>query len=132
MDVLGRRNGAEKRKWTSGESQVNSIHNVGFIVSSRKAHSACPCRTGHVAQSLTCMATIANLTADPGVASSIPAWSHTFVEVGHEIISTVILLPSVIPLNHYELQGLLSVTSESMCTNYWITSCSSLSRKKCG
>ena len=24
---------AEKRKWTSGESQVNSIHNVGFIIS---------------------------------------------------------------------------------------------------
>ena len=33
MDVLGRRNGAEKRKWISGESQVNSIHNVGFIIS---------------------------------------------------------------------------------------------------
>ena len=33
-------------------------------------------------------------TADPGVASSIPARSHTFVEIDHEIISTVILLPS--------------------------------------
>ena len=33
MDVLGRRNAAEKRKWTSGESQVNAIHNVGFIIS---------------------------------------------------------------------------------------------------
>ena len=33
MDVLGRQNGAEKRKWTSGESKVNSIHNVGFIIS---------------------------------------------------------------------------------------------------
>ena len=55
---------------------------------------------GRVAQSLTCLATIANLTADPGVASSIPAWSHTFVEIDHEIISTVILLPSVLPLNH--------------------------------
>ena len=32
------------------------------------------------------------LTADPGVASSIPAWYHTFVEIDHEIISTVILL----------------------------------------
>ena len=32
------------------------------------------------------------LTADPGVASSIPVWSHTFVEIDHEIISTVILL----------------------------------------
>ena len=31
---------------------------------------------------------------DPGVASSIPARSHSFVEIDHEIISTVILLPS--------------------------------------
>ena len=29
-------------------------------------------------------------------------------------------------------EGLLSVTSESMCTNYWLTACSSLPRKKCG
>ena len=36
----------------------------------------------------------AKLTADPGVASSIPARYHTFVEIDHEIISTVILLPS--------------------------------------
>ena len=34
------------------------------------------------------------LTADQGVTSSIPAWSHTFVEIDHEIISTFILLPS--------------------------------------
>ena len=47
---------------------------------------------GHVAQSVTCLATDACLTADPGVASSIPARSHTFVETDHEIISTVILL----------------------------------------
>ena len=25
--------------------------------------------------------------ADPGVLSSIPAWSHTFIEIDHEIIS---------------------------------------------
>ena len=31
---------------------------------------------------------------NPGVASSIPARSHTFVEIDHEIISTVILLHS--------------------------------------
>ena len=49
---------------------------------------------GHVAQSVTCLATAACLTAVPGVASSIPVWSHTFVEIDHEIISTVILLPS--------------------------------------
>ena len=35
-----------------------------------------------------------DLTADPGVASSVPAQSHTFVEIDHEIISTVILFPS--------------------------------------
>ena len=49
---------------------------------------------GRVAQSVTCLATDACLTADPGVASSILAWSHTFMEIDHEIISTVILLPS--------------------------------------
>ena len=51
---------------------------------------------GRVAQSVTCMATGASLAADPGVASSIPARSHTFVEIGREIISTVILLPSAV------------------------------------
>ena len=51
-------------------------------------------KPGPVAQSVTCLATDACLTADPGVASSIPARSHTFVEIDHEIISTVILLPS--------------------------------------
>ena len=49
---------------------------------------------GRVVQSVTCLATDACLTADPGVASSIPARYHTFVEIDDEIISTVILLPS--------------------------------------
>ena len=49
-------------------------------------------KPGRVAQSVTCLATDARLTADPGVASSIPAWFHTFVDIDHEIISTVILL----------------------------------------
>ena len=49
---------------------------------------------GCVAQSVTCLVTDVCLTADPGVASSIPARSHTLVEIDHEIISTVILLPS--------------------------------------
>ena len=35
----------------------------------------------------------ASLTADLGVASSIPTRFHIFVEIDHEIISTVILLP---------------------------------------
>ena len=61
-----------------------------------KSHVMAP---GRVAQSVTCLATDACLTADPGVAdpgvaSSIPARSHTFVEIDHEIISSVILLPS--------------------------------------
>ena len=64
------------------------------------------------------------LTADPGVASSIPARSHTFVEIdfyGHSP-----------PFRWFIQEGLLSVTSESMCTNNWLTACSSLPRKKCG
>ena len=52
---------------------------------------------GRVAQSVTCLATDACLTADPGVASSIPVRSHTFVEIDHEMISTVIL---PLPLIH--------------------------------
>ena len=49
---------------------------------------------GRVAQSVTCLATDACLTADPGVGSLIPARSHTFMEIDHKIISTVILLSS--------------------------------------
>ena len=50
--------------------------------------------SGCEAQSVTCLATDASLTGDPGVGSSIMARSHIFVEIDHEIISTVILLPS--------------------------------------
>ena len=39
----------------------------------------------HVAQPVMCLATDASLTADPGVASSIPARSHTFVEIDHDV-----------------------------------------------
>ena len=49
---------------------------------------------GRVAQLVKCLATDACLTADPRVMSSILVWSHTFMEIDHEIISTVILLPS--------------------------------------
>ena len=49
---------------------------------------------GRIAQSVMCLATDASLTADPGVTSSILVRSHTFVEIDHEIISMVILLPS--------------------------------------
>ena len=46
-----------------------------------------------------------SLTADPAVGSSIPSQSHTFVEIDHEIISTVILLSSAKIIQ----EGLLSV-----------------------
>ena len=49
----------------------------------------------------------------PWAASSIPARSYTFVEIDHEIISMVILLPSADSFK----KVCLSVTSESMCTN---------------
>ena len=41
----------------------------------------------------TCLTTNAHLTEEPGNLSWIPACSHTFVEIDHEIISMVILLP---------------------------------------
>ena len=47
-----------------------------------------------IAQSVTCLTVDMCLTVDPGVASSIPVLSHTFVEIDYEIISTAILLPS--------------------------------------
>ena len=39
-------------------------------------------------KSVTCLTADMCLTADPGVVSSFPARSHTFVEIDHEIIST--------------------------------------------
>ena len=45
-----------------------------------------PVLPGCVGQSVTCLATDVCLTAIPMVASSIPARSHTFVEIDHEII----------------------------------------------
>ena len=53
--------------------------------------------------------------ADPGVVSSKTAWPHTFVEIDQEIFSLGIPLFSLIQ------KGLLSVTSESMCMEYWLT-----------
>ena len=53
--------------------------------------------------------------SDPGIVSLIPTQSHTFVEIDHETVSTVILLLPQIQ------EELVSVTSESMCTKYWLT-----------
>ena len=51
-------------------------------------------KPGSLVQSVTCLATDMSLPANPVIVSLIPARSHTFVEIDHEIISTVILLPS--------------------------------------
>ena len=59
-------------------------------------HSCSP-GPGCVAQLVTCLTADTCMNADPGVASQILAWSHTFIEIDHEIISMAILLPSVGP-----------------------------------
>ena len=69
---------------------VKTIQLIVGVTDNINYHS----HTCRVAQSVTCLATDACLTADPVVASSIPARYHTFEEIDHEIISTVILLPS--------------------------------------
>ena len=50
-----------------------------FIVSNQKEESISIQRVNNISQV---------------VASLIPAWSHTFMEIDHEIISMAILLPS--------------------------------------
>ena len=81
---------------------------------------------GCVIQSVTCLATDTSLIADPGVPSPIPARSHTFVEIDHEIISRVILLPSAESFK----KGCCQLQAKSMFTKYWLTACSSMPRKK--
>ena len=49
---------------------------------------------GRIGHAVICLATDASLTADRGVASLIPARFHTFMEIDHEMISMVVLLPS--------------------------------------
>ena len=49
---------------------------------------------GRVEHSVTCLAADTCLTADPGFPSLIPVRSHTFIEIYHKTISTVIPLPS--------------------------------------
>ena len=51
----------------------------------------------------------------PGAHKIDPPPSHIFVGIDHEIISTVILLPLLIQ------EGVLSITSESVCLKYWLT-----------
>ena len=62
-----------------------------------------------------CLAADTCLSADPAVATSIRAQSHTFAEIDHEIISKAIRLPFAVQ------EGFRSVTSESMFNKNWLT-----------
>ena len=76
------------------------------------SHNFCCLYRGPVAQSVTYLATDACLTADTGVPSSIPARSHNFVEIDHEIISTVILLRSAVSYKKGCCQLLVKVCAQ--------------------
>ena len=82
--------------------------------------------SGRVAQWVTCLATDTSLTADSGVGSLIPARSHTFMEIDHEIISMVILLPYAESFK----KGCCQLQAKVWCMKYWLIACSSLPRKK--
>ena len=99
--------------------------NDNVTVSWSHHQSGWPRTRGRVVQSVKSLATDVSLTADPGIASLIPARSHDFVEIDHEIISTVILLPSAESFK----KGLCQLQA-SMWAKYWFTACSSLPRKK--
>ena len=71
----------------SGHFQVNE-----FLTSGLEFHSL-PEQTG---PSVMCPTTDARLTADPGVANSIPSRSHSFVEIDHKMFFTIILLPATV------------------------------------
>ena len=60
-----------------------------------------------------CLATDVSLTADPGVASLIPTRYHTFLVIDHEIISTVILLPTAESLKKSCCQLQVKVCAQS-------------------
>ena len=57
------------------EPQIPSLQGKWFIHYSTAAPSGLI--SSRVAQSVACLTTDAYLSADPGVASSIPAWSYT-------------------------------------------------------
>ena len=63
----------------------------------------------HVAQS------VVSRTADSRVIRTILARSYTSVDIDYEIISTVFLLLTLIQ------EGLKLVTSQNMCTKYWLS-----------
>ena len=59
------------------------------------------------------------LTADPGVASLILDRSHIFVEINHEIISMVIVLPPA--GSTWVVVSYKRYITKSVFTKYWLT-----------
>ena len=77
---------------------------------------------GRVAQSVTCLKNDTSLPADPGIASSIPARSHTFTEIDYESFFPL-------PLNHSR-RIVVSYKRQYVHEVQVLTACSSLTRKK--
>ena len=99
-----------------------SAHNICFCGEIRKKH----CNSFLTKISHTCNmnkepASVAQLDAPsdwrPGGRGFNPrqGWQHSFVEIGREIFSTVILSLLLIQ------EGQLSVSGERMCAQYWLT-----------
>ena len=84
---------SKQTNWWSFDESLAGCLKTFLTLSMSKYFSFNTFSPGRVVQSGRCLVTDASLTADPGVVSLIPAWSHTFVEMNHEIIPMVILLP---------------------------------------
>ena len=82
--------------WSLATVRLDKTNDLIRLISADKPYGTCQKHKssgpGRIMHLVMCLTTDVCLTADPGVASSIPARSHTFVEIDHEIISTVILL----------------------------------------
>ena len=74
-----------------GVLRVKPNYCIKSILHAFNSHVSQTRPAGRLAQLVTCLAADTCLTANPGVTSLIPDWSHTFVEIDHEIISMVIL-----------------------------------------
>ena len=66
------------------------------------------------------------MNADPGVALSIHIQLQTFIKTDRDIFTMVILLLPLIQ------ESLLSVTSESISMEYWLTPWYKRTQEKCG
>ena len=67
---------------------------------------------------------VASPKADPGVMNSIPAQSHTFVEIDHTIISMAILLQLLIQVEFCQLQA-------KVCAQILVNCIVQLAQEKC-